>query len=134
MPALSQSLKFRPNHFPSSTSTTEVVYPNTATGTIVFVSDKLKGDGYFGGGDGLHTIMCVATTEFVGTVTMQATLASEPADGDWFSIGNSVVHYDEMDTRTTSTVDCVNFTGNFVWVRGNVAIDAGSVEYILYNH
>jgi hypothetical protein len=134
MPALSQSLKFRPDHFPATTSTTAVVYPNTATGTVVFVSDKLKGDGYFGGSDGLHTIMCVATTEFVGTVTMQATLATEPADNDWFNINDSTVCYTALDTRTTSTADCVNFAGNFVWVRANVAIDAGAVQYVLYNH
>jgi hypothetical protein len=134
MPALSQSLKFRPDHFPNTTSTSAVVYPNTGSGTLVFVSDKLKGDGYFGGSDGLHTIMCVATTDFVGTVTMQATLATTPADSDWFSILDSTIQYNAMDTRTTSTADCVNFAGNFVWVRANVAINDGSVQYVLYNH
>jgi hypothetical protein len=31
-------------------------------------------------------------------------------------------------------MDIYNFTGNFVWVRGHLSIDAGSVMYINYNH
>jgi len=134
MPALSQTLTFTPDHYPLTTSTTAVVYPNSATNTVVFLGNKLPGNGYYGVSGGLHTAMYVADMNFVGTVTMQATLATEPVDSDWFAISGTTVNYTEMNSRSTSTVDCVNFDGNFVWVRGHVAIDAGSVQYILYNH
>jgi hypothetical protein len=134
MPALSQTLNFVPLNTPSSTSTTAVVYPNSGTEAIVFISDKVKGDGYFGGSDGLHTVMYTATQDFSGTITMQATLATVPTNSDWFNVSNSSVAYTELNVRNTSTVDIINFTGNFVWVRGHVYINDGSVESILYNH
>jgi hypothetical protein len=101
---------------------------------LVYLSDKVKGDGYFGSGDGMHTVMYTATPAFVGTMTTQATLASEPVDIDWFDVADTSVSYRLMDNRSTSTVDCFNFTGNFVWVRGKVRINAGAVESILLNH
>lgn len=134
MPALSESLVFRPITSVGTTATTSVVYPNTATSVLTYVSDKLKGDGYFGASDGLHTAMYVATSDFVGTITMQATLASEPNNSDWFSVQDTTSTYTALNIRSTSTVDLKNFTGNFVWVRGMVMIADGSVEYIQYNH
>lgn len=134
MPALSQSFSFTPSHSTLSTSTTEVVYPNTATTTLTYVSTKLKGDGYFGGSDGFHTVMYTANTEFHGTVTMQASLATAPTENDWFNVSSTSVSYNPLNIRSTSTVDVFNFTGNFIWVRGKVVIDAGAVQSILYNH
>jgi len=134
MPSLSQTLTFTPTHTPSSTSTTAVVYPNTATETLSFVSSKLKGDGYFGGSDGFHTVQYTANQDFSGTITMQATLAISPVESDWFNLNTTKVSYTPLNVRTTSTVDIFNFTGNFVWVRGSVLINDGSVENILYNH
>jgi len=130
MPALSQSLEFVVNN----TSTVSVTYPNSTDTTMVYVSDKVKGDGYFGGSDGVHTVMYTATINFIGTITSQATLASDPVESDWFNIANTSVTYTEMDDRDTKTVDYYNFTGNFVWVRGRIVIDGGSVESIQYNH
>lgn len=134
MPALSQTLTFTPDHFPLTTSTTEVVYPNSATNTVVFIGNKVKGNGYFGSSNGLHTVMYVSTMDFVGTITMQATLATEPVANDWFDVDNTKVQYSLLNTRSTSTVDSFNFEGNFVWVRGHIAIDQGTVQYIQYNH
>lgn len=130
MPALSQSLEFVVNN----TSTVSVTYPNSTDTTMVYVSEKVKGDGYFGGSDGVHTVMYTATINFIGTITSQATLASDPIESDWFNIANTSVTYTEMDDRDTKTVDYYNFTGNFVWVRGRIVIDGGSVESIQYNH
>jgi len=135
MSALSQSLTFVPANSVGNTATVAVVYPNTATSTQAYISDKVKGDGYFGSSDGLHTVMYVADSLFVGTLTMQATLATSPIETDWFTVVNTAVTYTELDNeRRTNTADCVNFTGNFVWVRGNVQIDAGTVLMFQYNH
>ena len=134
MPALSQSLLFTPANSVGTTSTVAVVYPNTATSTQVYVSEKAKGDGYFGNSDGFHTVMYAASPNFVGTVTMQATLATAPAETDWFNVVGTTSTYTALNIRSTSTVDAYNFTGNFVWVRGKVSIDAGSVYMVQYNH
>jgi hypothetical protein len=134
MSALSQTLSFTPTHTPITTSTTSVVYPNTATQTLSFVSGKLKGDGYFSGSDGFHSVQYTANSDFYGTITMQATLASNPVEADWFNVSNTSVTYTPLNVRNTSTVDLFNFVGNFVWVRGQVYINDGSVLNILYNH
>ena len=130
MPALSQSLIFHTN---SGTNTVLVNY--SGTGTVqTFVSDKVKGDGYFGGSDGFHTVSYSTTQYFRGTVTMQASLASEPISADWFDVVNTQLVYRQNNVRTGPSVNLFNFTGNFVWVRGRIQIEEGSVTAIQYNH
>lgn len=131
MPALSQNLTFS---IYNSTSSVAVVYPNTGTTTIVYNSVPAKGDGYYGVSDGMHTVTYAATPTFVGSIYMQASLASQPVESDWFNITDTIVRYTVQDNRSTTTVDYFNFIGNFVWVRGVVSIDSGSVNEIQYNH
>lgn len=130
MSALSQNLQF----LVYTTSTVDIFYPNTATSTMVYNSDRVKGDGYYGASDGLHTVAYTCADTFVGTITMQASLAVNPVESDWFNVKDTTVHYSALDYRTTSTVDYFNFVGNFVWVRGHVEIDRGGVESVQYNH
>jgi len=130
MPALSQSLEFIVN----TTSTVAIQYPNTASSVMVYTSAKARGDGYYGSSDGFHTVTYTAADTFVGTITVQATLAAEPTESDWFFIPNTTSTYTVFNTRTTSTVDYYNFVGNFVWIRGHVSIQDGAVEVIHYNH
>ena len=130
MPALSQGLTF----LVDNTSTVYVSYPNTATGVQVYYSNRAQGDGYYGASDGVHTVMYTTTSEFDGSVSMQATLASNPTESDWFDVTNTSVSYNSMDMRDFPSVDYFNFTGNFVWVRGVVSINNGAVESIQYNH
>jgi hypothetical protein len=130
MPALSESLNF----VVGNQNNVSVTYPNSGTSTLVYFSDKTKGDGYFSSSDGIHTVMYTATPTFVGTVTTQATLASEPTSSDWFDVSNTTVSYRVLDDRSTSTVDYFKFAGNFVWIRGKIQIDSGTVQSILINH
>ena len=138
MPALSQGLEFVTY---TNTASVQVVYPlfTSTQETLVYKSIKAKGDGYYGGSDGLHTVMYTYDSNFVGTVTMQATLATDPAETDWFDIVNTTteltensVNYNNIDVTIQS--EYRNFTGNFVWVRGYVAIDSGQVQSIFLNH
>ena len=131
MPALSQTLIF---HTTSGTNTVLVDYPNTGSGVISFISDKVKGDGYFGGSDGFHTVTYNTNQYFIGTATMQATLAAEPVETDWFNVENTSQVYHQFDVRTQSNVDFFNFVGNFVWVRSSIQIEAGTVMAVQYNH
>ena len=130
MPALSQSLTFTVN---SSTSAS-LNYPNTATEALVYSSNPVKGDGYFGSSDGLHTIQ-FNLQNFVGTVAVQGTLATSPSDSDWFNVrldsGDTAVTY----TSATNIVTCYNFIGNIVWVRANISdFTQGTVNSIQLNH
>ena len=130
MPALSESLKF----VVATTSTINIYHPNTTTDMMIYYSDPVKGDGYYGASNGLHTVTYTCDSTFVGTVTMQATLATSPSDGDWFDIKDTAKVYSELNPPDFTTVEYLNFVGNFVWVRGKVNISAGSLQSINYNH
>jgi hypothetical protein len=130
MPALSESLNF----IVQGSSTVSITYPNTGTSTMIYFSDKSKGDGYYGNSDGAHTVMYTTSADFVGTLTTQASLATDPAELDWFNVTDTSISYTELNDRNYSKVDYFNFTGNFVWVRAKLEINSGSVESILYNH
>lgn len=139
MPALSLQFKFA---LGTGTNTaTSVAIPSTAVasdGGKIFKSDKLKGDGYYGGSDGFHTVSYTVTPNFSGTLTTQATLATNPVEGDWFNVTGSTVSYSYPQRPANTTTNYVNFTGNFVWVRARVHYDPDSiqsgVQWINYNH
>jgi hypothetical protein len=136
MPALSQNLIFKIPNGNTTYDSVQVQYPNTATTALIYTSDRVKGDGYFGGSDGLHTVFW-SVSEFIGTIEVQGTLASEPVESDWVtikliqsgnkfqidttglitSIGIETTRY----TQQTTTSKSYNFTGNFVWLRGRIS-------------
>ncbi len=138
MPSLSQGLEFITY---TNTASVQVVYPlfTSTQGTLVYSSIKSKGDGYYGGSDGIHTVMYTYDSNFVGTITMQATLATAPTEADWFDIADTTSELTETSVNynninVTIQTEYRNFTGNFVWVRGHIAIDSGQVHSILLNH
>lgn len=136
MPALSQNLTFKITNGNTTTNSVQVDYPNTATTALIYNSERIKGDGYFGGSDGLHTVFWTVSS-FVGTLEVQATLASEPVEADWTTVkltepGNNftidttglVTSVGVESTRyptVTTTSKSYNFTGNFVWLRGRIS-------------
>jgi hypothetical protein len=147
MPALSQSLTFKINN----SDTVSVSYPNTGTTALIYTSERIKGDGYFGGSDGVHTVFW-SVAEFVGTIEIQGTLASEPGDSDWVTLHLSepggrkapftmdttgLVSERIIDTRytlSTTLSKSYNFTGNFVWLRGRISeFEQGVVNNISIN-
>lgn len=134
MPALSQNLVFIVPNEGSPYRSVLINYPNTGTTTLIYTSEKVKGEGYYSSGDGLHTVSITTNRYFEGTVKIQATLASEPQESDWFDVKNTSVTYAQIDVRSSNSVDLFNFTGNFVWVRGHISIDTGTVLSIDYNH
>lgn len=138
MSSLAQGLEFVTY---TNTASVQITYPlyTSTNQTLVYKSIPAKGKGYFGGSDGLHTVMYTYDSNFVGTITMQASLATEPVEADWFDIDGTTEQqteenpfYDGMNVMTQSIYH--NFTGNFVWVRGVVAIEAGQVDSIYFNH
>jgi hypothetical protein len=141
MSNLSQQFVFRINSG-TDVINNSVSIPSTAvspTGSLIFYSDKLKGDGYYGSTDGLHTVSYTVAPNFVGTCTIQASLTVAPGDGDWFDVDNSPVVYTRgANAVVTTTTNAVNFNGNFIWVRAKVhrdsALPLGSLLFVNYNH
>ena len=123
---------------PATTSTTLLV--TTAHGTsagnydgsaTAFNSDKVKGDGYYGFSDGVHTVQ-TRVTSLIGTVKIQGTLQKAPTSTDWVDIA-SVVTSDGSSAVTNSYLN--NFTGNFVWVRIAVSdFTAGTINNVYMAH
>lgn len=96
--------------------------------------DKYKGDGYYGRSDGLHTVQ-YTVSGFQGTIEMQATLAIDPVEADWFTVtGTNLTSTDDSGQYNTGT-HLYNFTGNYVWVRAYISNwTDGTVSSILLNH
>jgi hypothetical protein len=102
-----------------------------------FVTDKVKGDGYYSQPDGVHTVAyhpdsTINDDSTIGLV-IQGTLATTPTEDDWFDISGTEITDASLDGSTLAFY--ANFTGNFVWVRAKVSgMTAGSITKILYNH
>ena len=117
------------------------------TGSSTLASDKFKGDGYYGMSDGLHTFE-ISLTGFIGKIKIQATLALEPSEQDWFDadIGNGSQTIDttgliQSAAKTTieytgaeTSINSYNVTGNLVWVRAYIFDwTEGSIQSIKMN-
>lgn len=106
-----------------------ILSSNTHPGDSVIetvTGEKYKGDGYYGRSDGFHTVQ-YTYNGFSGTITIQGTLAVDPADEDWFE-----VHSYTASEETNSKIS--NFTGNYVWVRAIIDYTDGTLESIVLNH
>ena len=137
MPALSLQFKFALGT--GSNTATSVAIPSTSLssdGNRTFKSATEKGPGYFG--TRFATVSYTVTPNFVGTLTTQATLATDPIEKDWFDVSSSTVVYPDTPAPIAqTTTNFVNFIGNFTWVRAvvqrNVRDPNGSVQAINYN-
>jgi hypothetical protein len=118
----------------SETILEQTTHPGDSSVETVF-SEKYKGDGYYGRSDGLHTVQ-YNLTGFRGTVSIQASLAVEPVDQDWFTVYSNT--YELSGNQSDSTLEklsnLVNFTGNYVWIRARIEYTDGTVNSIILNH
>jgi len=95
------------------------------------IGEKVKGDGYYGFSDGLHTIAHYIS-DFVGKLEVQGTLAETPTDADWVTI--STVEEVNIPTPLSENIS-YNFTGNYVWVRAKITgITYGTIAKLQINH
>jgi len=94
--------------------------------TLTVVSDKLQGDGYYGRSDGLHTVQHTVSG-ITGTLSIQATLAVNPSESDWFTALSFV-----FDDKTETAIN--SFTGNYVWIRAKLEYTGGTLSNIILNH
>ena len=151
MPALSQNLTFTISSGTSTVSTVQLVHP-PFNATLTYLSTKIKGEGYFGGTNGFHTVFW-KISDFIGTISVQGTLVANPTIDDWVDVEltstDSVGTIYSMDTTGVLTTVAVvgnsyttpstlaksfNFIGNFVWVRAKVSgWTQGTVNVISIN-
>jgi len=122
---------------------------------LPFMTEKTAGDGYFGSGDGNHTVQ-FGLDGFTGKFHVEASIANNPTSTDWITIklaeptvsttqltvlasgavsqsGNLVSEIEYTAPETSTKI--YNFVGNFTWIR--VVVDvwtAGTVNSILLNH
>jgi hypothetical protein len=94
-------------------------------------SNKDVGAGYHKKLNNLHTAV-YSVNSFVGTIKLQATLALDPSNNDWFDIVNSSFGGDSTITGGTTT-HTVNFSGNFVWIRAAYNLQDGTITSVQYN-
>ena len=111
--------------------------------------EKFPGDGFYNRADGFHTVQWTITN-FVGTISIQGSLAVDPQEDDWFKIrlGNNndftidttgkvstlILNSIEYTDSTTGSFS-YNFVGNYVWVRARIEDwSAGTVNSIILSH
>jgi len=119
-------------------------------------SDKVRADGFLGQKDGLHTI-AFFLEDFTGRIFLEASLATDPQEEDWFTIfldgANPFQEYPRDPGSPTgingdTSVDAFTFQINALWIR--VRIDRsfvvpvpttndekallGSIRRVLLNH
>ena len=85
-----------------------------------FFGDRKKGVAYYRGNGSTQTVR-FRTDEFIGTITIQASLDADPIDeSEWFDVytfpGDS-----SQDGSTAISADfSTSLTGNFAWIRARV--------------
>ena len=116
----------------SETILTQQTHPGDSS-TESVTGTAFKGDGYYSRTDGLHTVQ-YTVTGFIGTIEIQATLATSPSADDWFSVSSTQLTSDNDSSNFNTGSFLYNFTGNYVWVRAVVEYTDGTVERITLNH
>jgi hypothetical protein len=88
-------------------------------------SDAVKAADYYRGRGGVQTIG-FSVSGFQGTITIEATLDTDPDSAAWFNI----LEYGNASTVTTQTIS-QSVTGNFTWLRARVEdFDSGTINTV----
>ena len=104
-------------------------HPGDSTVVTVTGTDH-KGDGYYGRSDGFHTVQ-MNVLGVAGTIQIQGTLATTPAEADYFNIAGAL--YDSTTAGKDGSF-VFNFTGNFVWIRAVLVYTDGTVSSVMLNN
>jgi hypothetical protein len=87
-------------------------------GKLSVTGNAVRGDGFYGFPEGTHTVS-ISMQNFVGRVWIEAALASQPTDTDWFSINLTLdAPYLEFDNETSTRA--YTFEGNFTFIRARL--------------
>ena len=113
---------------------------------LSYSGTAFRADGYYGQTDGLHTISATLTN-FVGRLRIDASLAREPTESDWFPIyltsGNPYRQYPVTSNPSGSNgvgdtvTEAWTFRANVLWIRARIDrsyLDPVPVEYSSADH
>jgi hypothetical protein len=93
-------------------------------GGSAFVTDSVTAANYYGGQGALQTLT-YQLQNFVGNVTVQATLNDQQASAPWFDIDNYTANSSATGTFTATVL------GNFSWIRAEITeFSAGNIQAI----
>ncbi|MFA5490843.1 MAG: hypothetical protein WC284_16810 [Candidimonas sp.] len=97
--------------------------------------DPVRADGWFGWKDGIHTVS-MSVRNFTGRIFIEASLATDPTDNDWFPIWltqtTPYVQFPQIPSRPTSdsteigpvrgdtATIAYTMRGNFMWIRAKM--------------
>ena len=88
-------------------------------------SDKIIGAGYNIVRSPEHTVI-YSVSSFVGSIVIQATLALDPTESDWFDLESTR----ETISDPTTTVLNHTFEGNYTWIRAGYNLQGGTISTI----
>lgn len=127
---------------------------NSTRGLASTTGEPYQANSWYGFSDGLHTV-AIHTNNLVGRVYIEASLADQPQDSDWFPValaGSDFIEYPRVPMSPNGTnqrgdtgVLAFHFRANLLWIRARLdrsyladkqyfpdEIDAlGSVEKII---
>lgn len=85
---------------------------------VVVIGEAMRVDGRQSPNHFVHTLQIVAKN-FIGRVSVEASLVPEPEEGDWFALDLDGQPY--LECRE-STSKCLGFKvqGRFIWLRAKV--------------
>jgi hypothetical protein len=110
--------------------TTELLLSTTTYGepsgnydgsSLEWFGDAVKAADYYRGRGGLQTVLFTLTNAEV-SITVQATLDSDPNSATWFD----TITYDNLTPNTVANYP-VNITGNFTWLRVKIVNFASGI-------
>jgi hypothetical protein len=88
-------------------------------------SNAVNAAGYYHGRSGVQTVG-FSVTGFTGTITIEATLDSDPDTAAWFD----ALAYGDASSVTTQSIS-ESVVGNFTWLRARVqTFDAGTINLV----
>jgi hypothetical protein len=112
-------------------SSSIILLPSTSDKKNV-IGDPVHADGWYGFSEGLHTVS-IHTANFTGRIWIQASLALEPTEDDWFDIwlreGTPYLEFPFNPSAPTGYLqgDTTNmaftFKANILWVRAKMDRD-----------
>ena len=109
-------------------SASKILLPHS-NDQISMIGEPVHADGWYGFSDGLHTVS-IHTSNFTGRVGIQASLALEPTEADWFDIqltsGTPYLQFPIDPDEPTGYLDgdtrnvALTFKANVLWIRARM--------------
>jgi hypothetical protein len=123
---------------------------------INLIGDPVRGAGWYGHTTGLHTV-AISVQNFQGRILVQASIATDPGEADWFSVlpdGVAYLQYPrtgyviQPNYNGETSLRIFNFVTNAVWLQASVqrsylipSIDTplqimmyGRLNYVMVNY